>query len=51
MTDQNQTPASRVFKIGTTRIVEDPSMSPLDQQRCTRFAQNQLPGNRQRHHP
>ena len=30
MTDQNQTPASRVFKIGTTRIVEDPSMSPLD---------------------
>lgn len=29
MTDQNQTPASRVFKIGTTRIVEDPSMSGL----------------------
>lgn len=27
MTDQSQTPMSRVFKIGATRIVEDPSMS------------------------
>ncbi len=25
MTDQNSTPLSRVFKIGATRIVEDPS--------------------------
>ena len=30
MTDQNQNPSSRVFKIGATRIVEDPSMSSLD---------------------
>lgn len=29
MTDQNQNPSSRVFKIGATRIVEDPSMSAL----------------------
>jgi hypothetical protein len=29
MTDQNQNPSSRVFKIGATRIVEDPSMSSL----------------------
>jgi hypothetical protein len=32
MTDQNVTPTqpSRVFKIGATRIVEDASMSSLD---------------------
>jgi hypothetical protein len=32
MTDQNTTPTqpSRVFKIGATRIGEDPSMAPLD---------------------
>ena len=30
MTDQNQNPSTRVFKIGATRIVEDPSMSSLD---------------------
>jgi hypothetical protein len=32
MTDQNVTPAqpARVFKIGATRIVEDASMSTLD---------------------
>jgi hypothetical protein len=32
MTDQNSTPIqpTRVFKIGATRIVEDPSMSALD---------------------
>lgn len=30
MTDQNQNSLSRVFKIGATRIVEDPSMAPLD---------------------
>ena len=32
MTDQNSTPTqpTRVFKIGATRIVEDPSMSALD---------------------
>jgi hypothetical protein len=32
MTDQNVTPAqpARVFKIGATRIVEDASMSSLD---------------------
>lgn len=29
MTDQNQNSLSRVFKIGATRIVEDPSMSAL----------------------
>ncbi len=29
MTDQNQNPSSRVFKIGATRIVEDPSMSGI----------------------
>ena len=29
MTDQNPTQPSRVFKIGTTRIVEDPSMSGM----------------------
>jgi len=27
MTDQNPTQPTRVFKIGATRIVEDPSMS------------------------
>jgi len=27
MTDQNVTQSTRVFKIGATRIVEDPSMS------------------------
>ncbi len=27
MTDQNPTQSTRVFKIGATRIVEDPSMS------------------------
>lgn len=30
MTDQNLTQPARVFKIGTTRIVEDASMSLLD---------------------
>lgn len=30
MTDQNPTQPTRVFKIGATRIVEDPSMSSLD---------------------
>lgn len=30
MTDQNPTQPARVFKIGTTRIVEDVSMSSLD---------------------
>ena len=30
MTDQNQNSSSRVFKIGATRIVEDPSMASLD---------------------
>lgn len=30
MTDQNPTQPARVFKIGATRIVEDPSMSALD---------------------
>jgi hypothetical protein len=30
MTDQNPTKPARVFKIGTTRIVEDASMSSLD---------------------
>lgn len=30
MTDQNSTQPSRVFKIGATRIVEDASMSALD---------------------
>jgi hypothetical protein len=30
MTDQNQNPSSRVFKIGATRIIEDPSMASLD---------------------
>ncbi|GIK76125.1 hypothetical protein FBR02_00085 [Anaerolineae bacterium CFX9] len=29
MTEQNQNASSRVFKIGATRIVEDPSMSDL----------------------
>lgn len=29
MTEQNQNASSRVFKIGATRIVEDPSMSGL----------------------
>jgi PRTRC genetic system protein C len=29
MTDQNPNPSSRVFKIGATRIVEDPSMAAL----------------------
>ena len=27
MTDQNQNPSSRVFKIGATLIVEDPSIA------------------------
>ena len=30
MTDQNPTPVTRVFKIGATRVVEDPSMSGLN---------------------
>jgi hypothetical protein len=30
MTDQNPTQPARVFKISTTRIVEDASMSSLD---------------------
>ncbi len=43
MTDQNQTPASRVFKIGATRIVEDPSMSTLTNEQARDLLKTSYP--------
>jgi hypothetical protein len=51
MTDQNPSQPTRVFRIGTTRIVEDASMSALDNTAVRDLLVIALPGDRQRHHP
>lgn len=43
MTDQNQNPSSRVFKIGATRIVEDPSMSALTNEQVRDLLKSSYP--------
>ncbi|MBE2267359.1 MAG: hypothetical protein IAE80_03945 [Anaerolinea sp.] len=43
MTDQNPTPLARVFKIGATRVVEDPSMSGLSNEQVRDLLKTSYP--------
>ncbi len=43
MTDQNPTQLSRVFKIGATRVVEDPSMSGLSNEQVRDLLKTSYP--------
>lgn len=43
MTDQNPTPVTRVFKIGATRVVEDPSMSGLSNEQVRDLLKTSYP--------
>ncbi|MBE2266978.1 MAG: hypothetical protein J0M07_16625 [Anaerolineae bacterium] len=43
MTDQNLTPLTRVFKIGATRVVEDPSMSGLSNEQVAQLLKTSYP--------
>ena len=43
MTDQNPTPLHRVFKIGATRVVEDPSMSGLNNEQVRDLLKTSYP--------
>jgi len=43
MTDQNLTQPSRVFKSGSTRIVEDPSMSGLSNEQVRDLLKTSYP--------
>lgn len=43
MTDQNPTPRTRVFKIGATRIVEDPSLSGLSNEQVRDLLKTSYP--------
>ena len=44
MTDQNSTPLTRVFKIGATRVVEDPStMSGMSNEQVRELLKTRYP--------
>ena len=43
MTDQNPTPLTRVFKIGATRVVEDPSMSGMSNEQVRDLLKTSYP--------
>jgi PRTRC genetic system protein C len=43
MNDQHQNRSPRVFKIGTTRIVEDPSMSALSNEQVRDLLKTSYP--------
>ena len=43
MTDQNPTQPTRVFKIGATRVVEDPSMSGLNNEQVRDLLKTSYP--------
>ena len=43
MTDQNPTQPTRVFKIGATRVVEDPSMSGLSNEQVAQLLKTSYP--------